>query len=91
MVLLISYDLKVPGKNYTELYSTIKNNCRAWWHHLDSTWIVQTSENVNIWTERLRLVMDSNDFFIIIDITRAPRNGWLPQSAWEWIINHEVG
>ena len=42
MIYAINYDLKQPGQNYNELYEAIKS-CGAWWHYLDSTWLVDTS------------------------------------------------
>lgn len=88
MILMISYDLKAPGRNYEPLYEVLKT-APVWWHYLESTWILKTSEDVSVWTEKIRAVIDTNDNFIIINITNAPRNGWLPKKAWEWINQNE--
>jgi hypothetical protein len=86
MIYAINYDLKRPGQNYEALYEAIKG-CGATWHHLGSTWLVDTSLDANgIW-KRLEPHVDKNDFFLIIGVTRN-YSGWLPQQAWDWINNH---
>jgi hypothetical protein len=86
-LLLVSYDLKVPGKDYNKLYETLKT-APGWWHHLESTWILSTSDSVNTWADRIRATMDENDFFMVVDITNKPYNGWLPKKAWDWITQN---
>ena len=39
----INYDLKAPNRKYDSLYAEIKN-CQRWWHYLESTWIIITTE-----------------------------------------------
>jgi hypothetical protein len=84
MILLVSYDLKVPGRDYTKLYETLKS-ASAWWHYLESTWLLSTTDNVVTWTDKIRAAMDENDIFLVVDITGKSNNGWLPKKAWEWI------
>lgn len=84
MLLLVSYDLKVPGRDYNKLYETLKSTTE-WWHFLESTWILYTNDPVDIWCDRIRAAIDVNDSFIVVDITGKGHNGWLPKKAWEWI------
>lgn len=88
MIYLVSYDLNNPGKDYQSLYTELKK-AKSWWHYLDSTWIISTSETVESWHKRIRNVIDSNDHFIIVDLTGKTRNGWLPEKAWDWIRKHD--
>jgi hypothetical protein len=83
MVLLITYDLNAPGKNYDRLYEEIKK-AGTWWHHLDSTWLIETQSSPQQWYERLAPHIDRNDFLFVIEVER---NYWgqLPQEAWEWL------
>jgi hypothetical protein len=53
MVYLISYDLNRPGQGYARLYDGIKE-LGAWWHYLDSTWLVDTNLTSSQIFERLR-------------------------------------
>ncbi len=87
MILLVSYDLKVPGRDYAKLYETLKG-APGWWHYLESTWLLSTTDGVTTWTEKIRAVMDENDIFLIVDITGRTNNGWLPKKAWDWINEH---
>lgn len=89
MILLITYDLKKPGQNYDAIEKVLKS-APTWWHYLDSTWIIQTSESVDVWSDKLRAVMDQNDYVLVVDISKQPRQGWLPQKAWNWINNNDV-
>jgi hypothetical protein len=87
-LLLVTYDLKVPGRNYEQLYDALKQ-ASGWWHHLESTWVIQTSDTVQTWSDRLLRVIDNNDRLLIVDITGKTREGWLTEKAWEWLRNHD--
>jgi hypothetical protein len=83
MIYAINYDLKRPGQNYDQLYEAIKS-CGDWWHHLDSTWLVDSALTAQgIWN-KLAPKVDKNDFFLVIGVTRDYQ-GWLTEEAWEWI------
>lgn len=83
MIYAINYDLKRPGQGYAALHEAIKN-CGAWWHHLGSTWLVDTTLKAGgIW-ERLAPHVDKNDVVLVIGVTRDYQ-GWLPADAWEWL------
>lgn len=83
MIYAVNYDLKKPGQNYATLFEAIKS-CGDWWHNLGSTWLLDTSLNAQgIWN-KIEPHRDSNDFFLIIGVTRDYQ-GWLPKDAWDWI------
>ena len=79
----ISYDLNTPGQKYTDLYDELKLS-PDWWHFLDSTWLVATSETAEQLAARLLRHLDKNDRILIIKVTK-PYQGWLSDDAWEWI------
>lgn len=84
-VFVISYDLKVPGRDYASLYDAIKKlgDCQ---HPLESTWLVASeTENVESIYEKLKKEMDDTDLLLIFDVTGMPRQGWLARSFWEWM------
>lgn len=87
-LLLITYDLKVPGRDYKVLYDAIKS-APGWWHYLESTWIISTTESLQVWVDRLNGLIDKNDRILVVNITGAERNGWLQQDAWQWLNNHD--
>ncbi len=81
---LISYDLKMPGRNYEGVATALKG-ALSWWHYLESTWIIRTSLTIEEWNNRLLSQVDKNDSLLIIDVTDKRHNGWLNKKAWEWI------
>lgn len=83
MIYAINYDLKRPGQNYDELYKAIRS-CGETWHYLGSTWLIDTPLAADSIWQRLRSHVDTNDFFLIVGVTRD-YSGWLPKAAWEWI------
>jgi hypothetical protein len=89
VIYLVSYDLKVPGRDYGKLYEVLKS-ADSWWHYLESTWMLYSNEDIGAWNGRIRSVLDENDRFIIMDVTGKQRNGWLQSKAWEWIRKHQT-
>jgi hypothetical protein len=84
MLYLVSYDLNKPIQNYTLLFEELKKT-RAWWHHLDSTWIIKTTETIENFTDRIKAKIDSNDTLLVVDISADRYKGWLVPKAWEWL------
>ncbi|HEX7890744.1 MAG TPA: hypothetical protein VF522_15395 [Ramlibacter sp.] len=83
---LITYDLKVPGRDYATLYTAIKSYGN-WWHFLESNWIIVTNEtSTQVWN-RLAGTIDRSDFLLIIEV-RRDSYGWLPPEAWKWITTY---
>lgn len=85
--LLITYDLNKPGQDYKELHETIKG-LGDWWHHLDSTWLVDTSLTVDQVAERIVKVIDSSDRLLVVNISGDSYQGYLTEDAWQWIRKH---
>ncbi len=83
MIYAINYDLKKPGRDYSDLYVAIKN-CGVWWHYLGSTWLIDTNLDADgIWN-KLKNAIDTIDRVLIIGVT-ADNSGQLPREAWDWI------
>ena len=80
---LITYDLNVPGRDYTDFYEEIKRSGK-WWHYLDSFWIVITDESPQQIWDRVGKHIDNNDFMLVMEV-RDNVQGWLPKDAWDWI------
>ena len=86
MVYLISYELN-SDKDYTNLYDAIKSY-GAWWHFIDSTWLIDTSQSAQEVSEKLLRHIDKNeDVLLVMKVLLEDRQGWLPKKAWEWIRN----
>ena len=85
MLMLITYDLRQPDRNYDAMYEAIKHCGSAWWHYLGSVWIVNTRFTPQECYDRIKPNMDANDYLFIVDISQKERQGWLPTKAWDWL------
>lgn len=70
--ILIGYDLNKAGQDYGNLIDKIKS-LGAWWHHLDSTWLVRTSRTPVEVRDALKPHIDANDELLVIDVTGRAR------------------
>ena len=62
---IISYDLNKPGQNYNDLYDAIKS-FGTWWHHLDSTWLIVTTQTATQIRDKLTRHLDNNDCLLVV-------------------------
>jgi len=79
----VSYDLNKTGKDYAGLHGELKNTYE-WYHLLESTWVLYTSETAQQIWERLKPHIDDDDNILIAQIT-SNNSGWLPKVAWPWL------
>ena len=80
---LVTYELKKAGKDYKPFFEELKT-APKWWHYIKDSWIIITDESLELWSGRLRPLIDANDFLLIIGINRK-RHGQLPEKAWNWL------
>jgi hypothetical protein len=71
--ILIAYDLRGAGKDYAALHESIKAIGTAWWHHLDSTWIVKTDKTPSSIRDTLKESLDDDDELLVIDVSSRSR------------------
>ena len=83
--LLIGYDLNKTGQNYDDLIDAIKE-MGAWWHYLDSTWLVRTEETHTTARNKLKQHLDNNDELLVVDVT-GDAAAWagFSESAGKWL------
>jgi hypothetical protein len=79
---IVSYALQ-KNKNYTGLFEQLKAS-PAWWHYLDSTWLIATYLSANELCERLTPHLAQGDRILIIK-AGAEGAALLPEDAVEWI------
>ena len=82
-VLIVTYDLKTPGWNYTPFYEALKAQGQ-WWHYLTSTWLIATGKTPNDVYNALGPHISKADSVLILPV-KKPAFGWLPKEAWDWI------
>lgn len=83
---LISYDLKIPGRNYQGLYDVLKSFSK-WGNINDSVWIIKSSKSSVEIRDYLLKYMDYNDSLFVIKTEK--------EAAWrnvransEWLKNN---
>lgn len=77
---LVTYDLKTPGQNYSNLYRAIMN-LGDWRHGMQNTWFVETSLSANAVLNQLIPYADANDILFVVQV----ENWWslrLPEAQW---------
>jgi len=87
MLYTISYDLNYPGKNYSALYSEIKN-LGSWCHPLDSTWLVDSSLSAEAIKNTLKQVMDNSDALLVTKTSKPSVWFGLSEEISNWLNNH---
>lgn len=83
---MICYDLNSPGQDYAGLYEKIKSYS-TWWHHLDSTWIVKTSDTAVQIRDELSQHIDSGDELLVVKFGSWAGKGF-KKRAYDWIHNN---
>lgn len=92
MLYLVTYQFRPPRLgSQKKLAETIQATpTLGWWHYMDYTWLIKTSETATDLYNRLHTCFSNNDSLVIAQITRfAQMQGWLPQEAWKWITDQQ--
>ena len=87
---LVTYDLKIPGQNYSDLYDAIKSE-GDWQHPLESTWMVKTNPNncANLIYKNIKPTISEDESLFIVDITECQNAGWMGKSTWKWLKDNK--
>ncbi len=81
---LISYDLRQPGRDYKTLFSALKSY-GSWWHWLESTWMVKTTQSAGQVRDYLLAHIDRNDRLIVMGLDGEAAWFGLPADGSTWI------
>lgn len=83
-ILLVTYDLRQPGKNYQPLYDWLKKF--AYCKGMDSVWLLDTHWTPAQVRDELQNIVDNNDR---VFVTRLHSNTWasLNYSCGDWLNN----
>ena len=89
-VLLVSYDLDGPSRNYEDLYEEIKSY-GGWAKPLESVWFIDTSQSVSSVRDNLRSKLDSGDKLFVVKMRKNwatsfsnDATDWLKDSGRTW-------
>jgi hypothetical protein len=69
--ILVSYDLCVPGKDYSKLWSYLKS-FENWARPLESVWLLKITTDVELFRDDLLNYIDRNDKIFVVDVTGRP-------------------
>jgi hypothetical protein len=87
-VLLVTYDLKQPGRDYAPVHAYLKRftHCKG----LESVWLLDTVDSPESIRDGLRVLVDTNDIVFVSKLTRYWGSwnyscaGWLNDSSRNW-------
>ena len=67
-VILVTYDLKQPGRNYAPVHDYLKKHtyCKG----LESVWLLDTYKNPATIRDELKPLVDKNDKIFVVKLTR---------------------
>lgn len=80
-VMIVSYELRNPGKNYQPLYDYL--NKFAHCHSHTSCWFIETTLTIAVVRDRLSALVDGNDTIFVARLsyewagTNLPCGNWL--------------
>jgi len=83
-VLLITHALNNKFRNYSPLFTAVKENSFQWWHYIESTWIVTTDHTADTFARVLYPHIENTDYVLVVKIHKDYQ-GWLPKEAWDWL------
>jgi hypothetical protein len=89
--ILIAYDIHpAEGAAYDDLIGAIQS-LGAWWHHLETVWIVRSNQKPDEIRDKLRSHIGTDDQLLILDIT-GDRAGWagVSDAGSEWLKEYTV-
>jgi len=83
---IVGYDLISPGKDYKNLIDAIKTY--AWWHCLDSTWIIKSEKAATQVRDHLIQHIDSNDRLLVANLGGTAAWFGFDKSCSDWLTNN---
>lgn len=87
-ILLVTYDLKAPGRNYQPVWDYLEtfDHCKG----LESVWLLDTTESAATVRDELTTKVDGNDKIFVVKLQKswaALRFGcsaWLKEAGRSW-------
>lgn len=67
-VILVTYDLKQPGRNYQPVYDYLKTH--TWCKGIESVWLLDTTKSVSTIRDEIGRIVDSNDIIFVVRLMR---------------------
>ena len=84
-LLLVTFSLRNPQKNYEPFFVALRGNALQWWHFIEQTCVVATVYDEHEFSRRLFPHMETTDSLLVASLSPYEFSGWLPPFAWEWL------
>lgn len=84
MVYLITYDLRVPGQNYSDLIKEIKAVGYSWAKPCESTWFIKTTLTAEAIKNKLNAI-DATDKVMVIAVSSPWSTNGLDKDVLDWM------
>jgi hypothetical protein len=85
---LVSYDLRKPGRDYTELFKAIKAKANGWAHPAESVWLIGSDDSAAGVCNALKAHVDPNDGLIVIELGRDWATIGIDSQQTAWMQQH---
>jgi hypothetical protein len=83
--ILIAYDIHpAMGSVYQDLIEAIQS-IGAWWHHLETVWIVRSKQTPEELRDRLKTYIGPDDQLLVLDITGCAAWAGVSESGNNWL------
>ncbi len=82
----IGYEVVDPGNTYPSLIEEIETY-EAWWHCLDSTWIIDSSKTADQVREHLQQYVGLNDRLLVVEIIGNASWAGFNHECSDWLTN----
>jgi hypothetical protein len=83
---LVTFSLRNSLKDYNPFFVALRGNAFQWWHFIEQSCVVTTSHDLNSYVQQLLPHIENSDSLLVVEITPHQFQGWLPQQAWDWLI-----
>jgi hypothetical protein len=91
MILMVTYDLHNPGRDYEAIAEELKT-ATSWKHPQGSVWLLDTELEPSEWRDKLRAIGDDNDEYFIVRLRQnwaarkmdSDATSWLKSSSRSW-------
>lgn len=84
MILLITYDLHNPGRDYASVTEVIKT-AASWAHLQGSVWLVDTERSPAEWRDSLGVAGDPNDEYFVSRLAHNWASRGIDQDIADWL------
>jgi hypothetical protein len=84
-LLLVTFALRNPYRDYTPFFVALRGNALNWWHYIDQTCVVSTLHDVDSFARLLFPHMETTDSVLVVEMPPHQFQGFLPQAAWDWL------